>query len=218
MKKILIILLISTFFFVAGCSKSSDTRTKSVNNGETNTSSQNDIGSNNASAEAEAPSDSALKTDNSDSKTSNAQEKSPQSFHHISLSDLNNNTISGKDIFSKNNITIVNCFATWCPPCMREIPSLVSLNTKLPEGVALIGISFDDGMTAKELQDILGPLGINYPLYFDGGNFTCFFDMQAIPDTLFIDKHGNLLFYYVGAPANPEKFFADKTQELLKQL
>lgn len=54
----------------------------------------------------------------------------------------------------RGHVVLVNLWATWCAPCLREIPELVELESKLgPEGFRLIGISLDDPGSEAEIRE-----------------------------------------------------------------
>ncbi len=157
-----------------------------------------------------------------DGKTHEAEtevtgENAGHPFYSLVFTDMNGKKVSGKELCEGNDIVVVNCFATWCPPCMAEIPSLVSMHGNLPESVALIGVSFDMGMTPLQLQGKLNKFGVTYPVYFPGENFDSFFNTEAIPDTLFVGGNGVLLDAVVGAPRDPEKFFLERISNLLER-
>lgn len=58
---------------------------------------------------------------------------------------------------------VVNYFAEWCAPCLRELPELNEFNKKKPEDVALVGVSFDP-MTNDELAQLKARHGIEFQL------------------------------------------------------
>lgn len=59
-------------------------------------------------------------------------------------------------------VLIINFWATWCPPCLREIPHFISLQEELaPKGVQFVGIAIDELDSVKEFAT---RQGINYPI------------------------------------------------------
>ncbi len=59
-------------------------------------------------------------------------------------------------------VLVVNFWATWCPPCRREIPTFVSLQKEYGErGLQFVGLSMDE---PQQVRDFAATLGINYPL------------------------------------------------------
>lgn len=100
----------------------------------------------------------------------------------------------------RNKITIVNFFATWCPPCKAEMPHLQSFAERLPEQVELIGVNLtarDDGEAA--LSRFIKKYHVTYPILLDekdqvGINF----DILSIPTTVILNENGQELERIVG--------------------
>jgi len=97
----------------------------------------------------------------------------------------------------KGKVAVVNFWATWCPPCRKEIPDLVEAHARYRErGVAFLGIAVEDN---RELvQDFSRTYGINYPLV--AGKEQGIALMQALgnqaaglPFTLVLDAQGNIV-------------------------
>ena len=63
----------------------------------------------------------------------------------------------------KGKVLIVNFWATWCPPCLQEMPEFIKLQTELgPKGVQFIGILTDD--EADAAREFLNAKPLNYPV------------------------------------------------------
>ncbi len=59
-------------------------------------------------------------------------------------------------------VVLVNFWATWCPPCRREIPAFVRLQEKYgKQGFTVVGVALD---TAQNVRDFVDPMGVNYPV------------------------------------------------------
>jgi len=62
----------------------------------------------------------------------------------------------------RGKLLLVNFWATWCTPCLHEIPELVKLQRQYAaQGLQIVGPAVDDPDTVRSM---LGPLGINYPV------------------------------------------------------
>lgn len=96
----------------------------------------------------------------------------------------------------KGKIVLIDFWATWCGPCVREIPNILKLYKKYhKKEVEIIGISFDED---KELLiQMTKRKKISWPQYFDGnkwGNkFGKEFNITALPTMWLIDKTGTII-------------------------
>lgn len=92
-------------------------------------------------------------------------------------------------------ITVVNFWASWCPPCRAEHPNLHALND---EGVRVAGINFkDDAAQANQYLDDDGDpfIGIGYD---PQGRAAIDWGVTAPPETFIVDGDGTVLFKYIG--------------------
>ena len=112
-------------------------------------------------------------------------------------------------------VRVVNFWATWCPPCVHEIPMLVSVQESFrPQGVQLVGVAVDDPEGAFAMAK---ELGMNYPTMADSrrtidllhayGNRAA-----ALPFTAFVDPEGSIRFRHTGA------LTLEQTQEKIRVL
>ena len=83
---------------------------------------------------------------------------------------------------------IVNFWATWCVPCLSEIPDFIKLRAETsPTNVVILGLSTDDAATQKTFAQ---RNSINYPLAILQNVLSPYQDMIKIPVTLVIDRNG----------------------------
>lgn len=132
------------------------------------------------------------------------------SVHKIKLGELNalieNN---------KGKVVVVDLWATWCPPCRKEIPGFINLyNKHKKNGLEIIGIAFDENGPAVVPQAVI-KMGINYPVYLGGGDIAQAHDLQAYPTTIIYGKDGKMANRHVGYVS--EKEFDDEIGILLKK-
>ena len=93
---------------------------------------------------------------------------------------------------NKGKAIMLNFFATWCPPCRKEIPDLVKVHEKYADkGVVIIGLSVDEDKNA--VPGFLQNLGVNYPAYMADNSITRAFGISSIPFNVFIDKKGDVV-------------------------
>jgi len=101
----------------------------------------------------------------------------------------------------KNKIVLINFFATWCPPCRKEITSLIDLQTEFgPKNFSVIGISMDDGSNrSKIVSKFIEKTGINYPVALANRKVAeDFGGIIGIPQSFLVDQAGNVVKSYPG--------------------
>lgn len=105
----------------------------------------------------------------------------------------------------KGKVVVVDFWATWCPPCVDEIPGYIELQKKHGEaGLVIIGVSFDR-RGADHVRKFAGRMGVNYALVMGGDEIAELFGgFDALPTTFLIDREGRLRHRKVGAMAHEE--------------
>ncbi len=107
------------------------------------------------------------------------------------------------DIFTENKLTLVNVWATWCPPCVAEMPELAELAHEMEEfDVGIVGILTDvivssgvDDQALAAGDQILRDSGVQFPTVFPDTVLydTILYSVQAYPTTVFVDSNGNIV-------------------------
>jgi peroxiredoxin len=125
-----------------------------------------------------------------------AAEKKMPAFSLLGLGDSVERVSSEK---YEGKVVLVNFWATWCPPCRREIPSLIRLHDENRDnGFTVIGISMDKGDRSK-ISDFVKRIGINYPVALGTPEVARSFGaMGTIPATFLIDRQGRIVRKYPG--------------------
>jgi peroxiredoxin len=113
----------------------------------------------------------------------------------------------------KGKVVVVDFWATWCGPCVQEIPGYIALQKKYAaQGVVIVGVSVDRGGPAK-VQQFAEKRGMNYPVVIDAGELAeQFGGIEAIPTTFLIDRSGNIRHRKLGAMDHADY------EKLLRQL
>jgi peroxiredoxin len=99
----------------------------------------------------------------------------------------------------RGKVVLINFFATWCPPCRHEIPSLVTLQQDFyNRGFTVIGISVDQG-DIKLVRKFIDKMGVNYPVAMGTPEVAKGFGgVIGIPVTFLVDRKGNIVKSYSG--------------------
>ncbi|MCG8529107.1 MAG: TlpA family protein disulfide reductase [Desulfovibrionales bacterium] len=100
----------------------------------------------------------------------------------------------------KGKVTVVNFWASWCPPCREEMPELKKTRNAFPaDQLKIIGISVDENATAAE--EAVNEFALNYPVYLAAPDVYETFGIQSIPRLLVYDTNGKLVADQEGAVA-----------------
>jgi len=97
----------------------------------------------------------------------------------------------------KGQWVVINYWAKWCKPCIKEIPELNALDRKYKQ-VAVLGVNFD-AVRGDELQTQISQLGIEFPIILEEPSSVLGTQMpQVLPTTLILDPDGKLVATLVG--------------------
>ena len=136
--------------------------------------------------------------------------------------DVYGNKVTSAELFSKNKVTMVNIWASWCGPCVREMPELEKLGAEFAKnGCGIIGV-LTDGNEKEGLADgleILKETGVTYPVIKPWSSFESELHFTAVPTTYFVDSEGNILQVkpVVGAYIEEYKQAMDQALEIVGQ-
>ncbi len=116
----------------------------------------------------------------------------------FTLKDLSGRDVRLKDLQGK--VVIVNFWATWCPPCRGEVPSMVKLNEAMAgKEFQMLAISIDEG--GKEaVEGFFRDSGARLPALLDSEQkVSKMYGTTGVPETFVVDKKGIILKKVVGA-------------------
>ena len=97
---------------------------------------------------------------------------------------------------------VINFWATWCPPCKRELPDFDKLCTEYGDKVVFMMVNLTDGRrdTVDGTKKFISKNGYTFPVYFDTEyNGADAYNVSSIPQTTFIDANGNVYTTRIGA-------------------
>lgn len=109
----------------------------------------------------------------------------------FSVVSLDGKTVNSKDF--KGSVTLLNFWATWCPPCQREMPSIQRLQDSM-KGTSFKIVAISTGEKKDTVLKFLKTNPYTFPMYLDEkGKVGASFASQGIPTTYVLDKDGNAI-------------------------
>lgn len=108
----------------------------------------------------------------------------------FAMQDVNGNSVSLESFKGKK--VFVNLWASWCPPCRREMPSIEKLRNSVDSNkVVFVMLSLDDNF--DKAKTFIRRQKLSLPVYYPAESLPALFNVQVIPTTFIFDEAGNLL-------------------------
>lgn len=111
-------------------------------------------------------------------------------------------------------VTLLNFWATWCPPCRAEMPSIQKLYDHYGDKIAIILISSEK---REVVEEYLTEKSFDLPVYFQKTALTPSFPVSSIPTTYIIDRKGNIVLEKKGAANWSSEEFRNQLDEMIRQ-
>lgn len=134
----------------------------------------------------------------------------------FALKDASGKKISLSDY--KGRVVMINFWATWCPPCRQEMPSMESLFQEYnKKGFEILAVSSD-----SQAEKIVKPFMEFYELTFSAlmdidGSVHSLYGVTSIPTTYIVDKNGNIAQKFMGPRDWKDKNIKNMIEKLLQQ-
>jgi len=137
----------------------------------------------------ESPASSA--SDNADGMELSAQGDLPDSVADVRLGALGDQPDASLGELIGTKPVVLNFFASWCAPCLTEMPGFEAVHQSLGDQVTMVGMAYDD--QPEDALDTVERTGVTYPTYSDlEGTAITYFGGLAMPTTVFIDASGEV--------------------------
>ena len=128
------------------------------------------------------------------SVTVNKEKLTKLDSYNWSLKDKNNNNYNLEE--AKGKVVFINFWATWCPPCIAEMPSIQKLYEDYNDKVEFIFVTND---YYSEINPFLKKNNYTFKVFRPQEAYPEFFNISSIPRTFLIDKYGNVVIDEIGA-------------------
>lgn len=127
----------------------------------------------------------------------------------FSIQDMNGNVLNLQSLKGKK--LFVNLWASWCPPCKKEMPSIEKLSQAVDSNkVKFVMVSYDDQF--EKAKKYISSKGLKLPAYYPAENPPALFDVQGIPATFIFNEKGELIKQIEGG----ENYNTEEYKMLLK--
>ncbi len=117
----------------------------------------------------------------------------------------------------KGNVVILSFWASWCGPCLTELPTFAEIEKNLhARGLRVVPVNVDEGTAGRAFAAEFFPKkGIKFPTYYDTNkDLANLFEVDILPSSFVIDREGRLVFTSAGA----SDWSSPDTQALLEQI
>lgn len=132
------------------------------------------------------------------------------------LNDLNNKRVDLKKL--KGQVVLVNFWASWCPPCVHEMPSMQNLQNRFSaKGFTILGVNMaEDVKTVRHFLET--KVNIQFPVLFDKeGDALKRWGVFAFPTSYVIDKKGKIRYAIFGGVDWETKSIINKIKQLIDE-
>lgn len=115
----------------------------------------------------------------------------------------------------REQVVVVNYWASWCEPCWTETPGLVRLSRELgSKGLAIVGVAMDEGGEEK-VRAFAQRFNVTYPIALPQPMSQMAYGMDGLPTTIVVDRKGRVAKIYSGAVR--ERYLRADVEMLLKE-
>ena len=117
----------------------------------------------------------------------------------------------------RGEVVLINFWASWCGPCLQEMPVLSELHDKYKAlGFTVLGVNVeeDSGKARKLLQE----LPVSFPVVLDNESVVSKqYNVVAMPSTVLVDRNGNMRYLHKGYKPGLEDVYLQQVRDLIRE-
>ena len=132
------------------------------------------------------------------------------------LKSLSGETVNLSDL--QGHAVLVNLWATWCPPCREEMPTLEKMyNEYKQQGFVVLGVNMTKQDDAQAVKPFVEKYRLTFPILLDeAGTAGNAYQMKSLPSSFFIDRQGIITEVVIGGPMT-EALLRTRIEQILQQ-
>lgn len=137
---------------------------------------------------------------------------------------LDGEPVALSDFFG--DVVLLNVWATWCAPCVREMPALQRLHEQLGDhGLRIVAVSVDAppgpfnpmGAFGGDIRSFIDRFGLTFTVLHDpSGDIQSRYQVGGLPTSFIIDRDGRIRRRFLGAAEWDQPRFADEIRSMLE--
>ena len=144
----------------------------------------------------------------------------PSAIMQADVKNLDGTTFKFQD--KKGKVILINLWATWCRPCIQEMPHLVEMQEKYRDkGFEIIGLDVDGDETKEQIEAFAAKQKLNYQLgWADRAMYSEFIKVNrvdAIPQSLLINREGQLTGRFIGGGPGVIKELKETVEKIVNE-
>ena len=144
---------------------------------------------------------------------------SAQSIPSVDVKTTGGKTVNTSTFNNDGKPMVINFWATWCKPCVRELSNIAELYEDWVDetGVKIIAVSIDDTRSMARVAPFANGKGWEYEIYVDpNGDFKRALNIPNVPHTILVDGDGKIVYQHTSYADGDEYDLYKKIQALVK--
>tara|TARA_R110000868_G_scaffold296012_1_gene556255 strand:- start:2006 stop:2629 length:624 start_codon:yes stop_codon:yes gene_type:complete len=117
----------------------------------------------------------------------------------------------------RGKVVFINFWASWCPPCRAEFPSIETLYSKFKNNPDIFFLPLNEDSELSLGKEYLDKERYSLPIYKTSGNIPGEIFSGALPTTVVLDKNGKVRFHHTGFANYASGQFVKQIEELIKE-